>query len=1312
MKRILFFVSALAGLFFAASCQQENLDPMSGGSNVVTYTVEVPGALSTKAIGTDVSAVTELIYEVYLVDSDTKEEKKLYRNTETISNGTATVELELVNNQDFRVLFWAQVPGNGVYQIPEDKGLKEVKLSTSLRANSENYAAFADSDFIEYGEPLLGRTITLSRPVAQLNIATTPESLKLGEKADGTEAQTTITFKNTCVTVEGLSTTYNVATGEAGSDSDVFTYEANLPYDSDANTLDQLSEKTLKVGTEDYTYVSMNYVGFAQPTGDNVKVTYTIETNEVGTIKNTISNVPVKANYRTNIIGNLITSMSDYKVTLESDWTDLPGGNMEVIADGLVKNINGDYEVTNAAGLAYAINNLFANGGNFYLTKELYEMAGYDVNPPESVTGSLNVYGELPVVTRSTAGVVTITGLDLTALVPVVSAGGSASFSNIKLDSATDFVGTNNGTVGFDNCFKGGVSKPEELITNNDNGSVVDLSAEIQTLAQLQAAINTGAKIELTTPLINPKGETFTLDLKGTTVSIVDETTKNFELIKNQGTLVIKNTGSKTAAMTVESTIDSEWDRYSAVIANTVGGNLTVEGNIVLEHLGGTAMAYGIDNLTNGKGTCAVVTINGATVKSPYRAVRQFLNGVEATNELTIKAGSVIDGANKSIFFHDPSKNANTGKLVVESGAQLKGDVYLFVTEGSTQWPVSVSISSSALAEGSQVLTGNLPEGYSVEEKNGVYEVTYKSPAQARLEALINKGGEVVLTEDIELSSPIEIKNVTVTLDLNGKTITAGKDGYAIKNYGKLTIKDKDSGEINGVVYAEGTSANTTIQGGTFNALENAKYVFLNSQGGSLTIDNATINGGSSYPIYSYDENSNLVINNVTVNATFGCVNAYGNNGTVVINDGIFQMTGVQGTTSHIAYFSSNAQVTINGGTFQKIGDINMSAVGGGGICANGGADITINGGNFAGDHADYYNWGKEGTTITVKGGTFKFEPKEFIAENYKAVENNGVWSVVVDPAAKIGTTEYASLSEAFEVGGNITLLRDVKVTETLVLAEGNTATLDLNGYNITVPEAAKHIYAINNKGNLTLKDSKGTGSVKARGIYNGNDGAASAKMTVMGGNYFGIDTDGGAAIMNYAELVINGGEFYGGNCAVNNKAATAQTTIHAGKFGGAYMDNLSTNYVIQNNEGTLIVNNAEVVSGFGAIGAYGGTTTIEDGSFLPIGWAGYTSHVVYVAAAAHVTINGGTYKMNYAENAVPDSGSAVASYYKGTLSITGGTFYAHFDHVSPVELSEGSSITGGTYYNHAGAVSQHSFIKNYVAEGYELNANGEVVEI
>ena len=223
--------------------------------------------------------------------------------------------------------------------------------------------------------------------------------------------------------------------------------------------------------------------------------------------------------------------------------------------------------------------------------------------------------------------------------------------------------------------------------------------------------------IEYTGTIVISKDQNAVIDLGGKTLSSVDTTEKNYELIKNAGTLLVRN-----GTMKVEATHNNGWNRYSAVIANTVGGNLTVE-NAYLEHLGGTDMSYGIDNLTNGKGTYAVTTIQNATVKSTYRAVRQFLNGIEATNELYVKAGSVLEGVNKSIFFHDPSNKANTGKLVVEKGAELKGDVYLFVTAGSTEWPVEVSIADSALVGDSKVTSGNVPEGYTVKLVDGAWTV-------------------------------------------------------------------------------------------------------------------------------------------------------------------------------------------------------------------------------------------------------------------------------------------------------------------------------------------------------------------------------------------------------------------------------------------------------------------------------------------------------------------------------------------------------------------------------------------------------------
>ena len=493
-------------------------------------------------------------------------------------------------------------------------------------------------------------------------------------------------------------------------------------------------------------------------------------------------------------------------------------------------------------------------------------------------------------------------------------------------------------------------------------------------------------------PITIPADKTVVLDLNGHNISGVDTATGSYGLITNKGNLTIQGTGK----LQLSATNNRGWNAYSSVISNQPGGTLTVNGGTI-EHLGGTDMAYAIDNLTNGKGTKAVTIVNGGTVKSTYRAIRQFLNGVEATNELYVKGG-VIEGANKSIWMQDPSKNANTGKLVVEAAAQLKGNVYLTVTAGSTEWPVEVSIDSDALVGESTVLSSNVPAKYEVVEENGVWTVIPAVAKVATAEALaaaVAEGGAIVLTGDIALAESLEVAaGKEVSLNLSGKTITAPENGYVVYNMGgKLTIEG--DGVVNGVVYTE--ESETIINGGTFNPLNGGAYVLLNSKG-TLTINQATINGGTSYPVYSYDAGNKLVINDATINATFGCVNAYGLGGEIEINGGTFQMTGVQGKTSHIAYFS-NVDATINGGTFKKIGDISMSGTGGGGVCVIYGANLTIKGGTFAGDHADVYDWGGTNANgrkagFTIKGGSFKFKPSN-VAEGHAATQNgDGTWTV------------------------------------------------------------------------------------------------------------------------------------------------------------------------------------------------------------------------------------------------------------------------------------------------------------------------------
>ena len=367
MKKIILFVSALAGLFLAASCQQENLEPVAG-NNVVSYTIQVPGALSTKAIGEDVTAVNQLVYAVYYTeataaDDFTKTETRLFQKTAPITNGTARVNFELVNNQNFRVLFWAQVEKSENEQIYNTSDLKNVTLKQALAANSEDYAAFAGSDFIKYGDKLTERKVTLYRPVSQLNIATTPASLRL-------EGQTDVLIESTSVTVNGLSTSYNVAERVAGEIAATdYVYSASDP--------SLLSDDQITVNGTPYTYVAMNYVGFAAKPSSTVVVSYTINTENVGTITNTIENVPVKANYRTNIIGNLITSTSDYVIDLSEEW----GGeeNVEVLMDGLSKTDDGVYAISTAEAFAYASQNLFAQVGGSYVLAEDIDMTGASV---------------------------------------------------------------------------------------------------------------------------------------------------------------------------------------------------------------------------------------------------------------------------------------------------------------------------------------------------------------------------------------------------------------------------------------------------------------------------------------------------------------------------------------------------------------------------------------------------------------------------------------------------------------------------------------------------------------------------------------------------------------------------------------------------------------------------------------------------------------------------------------------------------------------------------------------------------------------
>ena len=323
MKKLMLFASALAGLFLAASCQQENLEPAAKG-NAVTFTVEAPAALQTKAIA-DGMNVDELIYEVWITNGQTNDlsgAQKLYQSSTEMfkedGKNKATVTLDLVNDQNYTVLFWAQVAAADAYNTNELTAVTYAKDIDAYAANDESLAAFYAVSYID-DDTAANQTVYLTRPFAQVNLCT------LNSKAAAQQAgDYNIAIVNSKMTLKNVPTEFNVATGDVDGYAEfVFTY-APVPSDP----------ATIKVSEKEYYYAGMNYV-FA---GDNLELTYDIQTSLNGStnyavVNNVISSVPVKKNYRTNIVGNLLTSKTDYEIIVDADFADedLEGGKFGFI---------------------------------------------------------------------------------------------------------------------------------------------------------------------------------------------------------------------------------------------------------------------------------------------------------------------------------------------------------------------------------------------------------------------------------------------------------------------------------------------------------------------------------------------------------------------------------------------------------------------------------------------------------------------------------------------------------------------------------------------------------------------------------------------------------------------------------------------------------------------------------------------------------------------------------------------------------------------------------------------------------------------
>lgn len=299
-KKLLKSFAAAAMSVLAIACAKEQVGPGEGAMVEATFSVDVPGVIGTKAIGDGLTA-SKLYYQVF--DAEGNVIEGLGVQTAELSGKKATVSFQLIKDQIYNFIFWAQTAETGYYIIDETEGLKKITAdyTTHKGANDENRDAFfAVEKAITINGPIT-KTVTLKRPFAQINVATTGV-LKAGE----TTVNVDFTGATSAVTVKGVPTVFSPLTDELSSPVTALQFaSAAIPEGNFAVT----------GSTETYKYLAVNYV-FAPVDGTVYDVEAALNVaGKAVTVK--VPSAPAKRNYRTNIYGNLLTTTADFNVVID-----------------------------------------------------------------------------------------------------------------------------------------------------------------------------------------------------------------------------------------------------------------------------------------------------------------------------------------------------------------------------------------------------------------------------------------------------------------------------------------------------------------------------------------------------------------------------------------------------------------------------------------------------------------------------------------------------------------------------------------------------------------------------------------------------------------------------------------------------------------------------------------------------------------------------------------------------------------------------------------------------------------------------------
>ena len=529
------------------------------------------------------------------------------------------------------------------------------------------------------------------------------------------------------------------------------------------------------------------------------------------------------------------------------------------------------------------------------------------------------------------------------------------------------------------------------------------------------------AKNGETITLLDNVGLTETLIIKDKTITLDlnEKTISNSTDIWNQGTyswslISVRDNGNLT--ITGNGTLKAKKDDCYPVDVQDEGAQLTIENGTFIGNI-----------------HAVYVETGAAYIKGGTYSVQQKFSDDSKADEFVLN-------------LYDANRRNGTAKLSVSGGTfkafnpancQAEAQGTNFCAAGYTT--TTEDNNTYTVVEGENAAVANAG-------------ANYNTLANAISSAA--SGDTVTLLKDTKEDITIP-SGKTITLDLNGKTLT-NKDDHTILNNGNLTITG--TGVVDNVSHGKGALYNkgtVVVNGGTFDrSKENGKTSNDSGSNSWYTIKNVgsmTIHDGATVQTAG---------NNTTLGKFSSLVsNGYFNAGDYTNNKGLEQpILTIDGGTFrgglNTIKNDDHAKLTINGGTFSNyyqavVQNHNIAEITGGTFTAasdanaktygiyncgcgaeidlgtltvSGGtftgatyavadvssenADVTISGGQFAGTKAAIVKSSDSKATITVTGGYFTSDPTAYLAAGKGLVtsDQNAFAYKVGDKATNVET--------------------------------------------------------------------------------------------------------------------------------------------------------------------------------------------------------------------------------------------------------------------------------------------------------------------